>query len=203
MRIMKTLGLSAVLSSAASLAAAATFYTDLASFQGATTTNVESFENAYAVQQSFTFADFTMSETGGGTNQIGAGTPPFSSTGVVSGTGNALYQDNGSSVLNFNGFSSAFTAFGLWMTATTATTVTISGSVDSTFDLTADTPLFFGVTEIAGLSSLAFSASGSPSLVIVDDVYTGTISAVPLPAAGMLLLAGLGGIAALRRRKTS
>ncbi len=190
-----------VISSVASLASAATFFSDLASFQAATTTTVESFENAYAVQPSFTFTGFTISETNGTTNQIGAGTPPFSSTGVVSGTGNALYQDNGDSLLNFTAFSSPFTAFGLWMTASQAATVTVSGSVASTFDLTADTPQFFGVTDIGGLTSINFSASGSPSIVAVDDVYTGTISAVPLPAGGVLLLAGLGGLVALRRRK--
>ncbi|MFL4471247.1 VPLPA-CTERM sorting domain-containing protein [Tateyamaria armeniaca] len=203
MSILKTLGLSIVISGVASLASAATFYSDLASFQAATTTTVESFEDPYALQPSFTFADFTISETNGAVNQIGAGTPPFSSTGVVSGTGNALYEDNGASLLNFNGFSSAFTAFGLWMTSTVATTVTVSGSAASTFDLVANTPQFFGVTDIGGLSSVIFSASGSPSLVIVDDVYTGTVSAIPLPAGGILLLAGLGGLAALRRRKKS
>ena len=50
-----------------------------------------------------------------------------------------------------------------------------------------------------GLYALQFGATGTADTLggLIDNV---SISAVPLPAAGWMLLAGLGGIAMVRRR---
>ena len=53
----------------------------------------------------------------------------------------------------------------------------------------------------AGFDRLVFSA-GKPALEYANLRVSPQISAVPLPAGGLLLLGALAGIAALRRRKT-
>lgn len=64
---------------------------------------------------------------------------------------------------------------------------------------------FYGPT-----SGYSNDVNGAASALIRDNLsgngavnYAFTVSAVPLPAAGWMLLAGLGGIAAMRRRKAS
>ena len=58
----------------------------------------------------------------------------------------------------------------------------------------------FSVT-MAGPDTLSFSGVGDNDSLggLLDDV---SISAVPLPAGGLLLLGALGGLAAMRRRKS-
>lgn len=51
------------------------------------------------------------------------------------------------------------------------------------------------------VTSLTFSTNGGGN-VRLDDLAIDGPSPVPLPAAGLMLLAGLGGLAALRKRKT-
>ncbi|GAA3873423.1 VPLPA-CTERM sorting domain-containing protein [Celeribacter arenosi] len=54
---------------------------------------------------------------------------------------------------------------------------------------------------LTGVTSVLFvNKSGGSSRI--DDINVSTISEVPLPASGLLLLAGLGGLAMKRRRKS-
>lgn len=191
-----------LIAATAGTASAATFFNDLGTFLAATTTTtVETFEDPRQVAASVTLEDFTVSETDG-TNRISVGTPASFGFGIVSGSGVVSYDDNESSLLVFDDFSSPFTAFGLWLTTEFAATVTVGGSVSSSFNLDAETPTFFGVSDTAALSSVSFDVSGFPG-VEVDDVYTGNASVVPLPAAGVLMIGALGGLAALGRRKAA
>jgi hypothetical protein len=52
------------------------------------------------------------------------------------------------------------------------------------------------------VTSLTFSTNGGGN-VRLDDLAIAEPSPVPLPAAGLMLLAGLGGLASLRRRKSA
>lgn len=61
--------------------------------------------------------------------------------------------------------------------------------------------LFDDITSVS--FSTTTTAKKGDAQARMDNVVVSVPSAVPLPAAGWLMLAGLGGIAALRRRKTA
>ncbi len=46
------------------------------------------------------------------------------------------------------------------------------------------------------------SQEGSDNSAVVEAIFTSEIAPIPLPAAGWLMVAGLGGLAAMRRRKS-
>jgi hypothetical protein len=84
-------------------------------------------------------------------------------------------------------------------------TISVTGSVTGSISLKDDrVPVFFGVTESSGISSLFLTHSPNGVPVVIDDFYTGqalAMAPIPLPASGVLLLAGLGGMALTKRRK--
>lgn len=194
---------------------AATFFSDLASFQNATTNlSVDSFEDnpRFTSTDPIVRDDYTVVETGLLDNIIGIGSPPFQGFGVVSGTGSAIYNPDVSSLLEFSAFTTGTTAFGFWLThafyagppAERDVTVTVTGSVSTSFTVRSDeNAVFFGVTEEAGISDLKFQLGSSAQPIEFDDVYTGQAApaVVPLPAAGLMLLAGIGGLAMVRSKR--
>jgi len=211
---MKFLSICLVLIFSAGLSASAsasTFFTDRTSFDAITTTTLEDFEsfgeplNTFNVTESL--PDFTASETSGTPNRIGVIDKTFNDDvfafAVTSGSNALAYDDNGASIGSLFNFSSPITALGLNIATSEGAVVSISGPglTATTISTTANTPLFFGIIDLAGITSLAFNVSGGPN-VGFDDVAYGT-AVVPLPAALPLfasVLAGLGFFGWRRKR---
>ena len=183
--------------------AAPVYFTDRASFDAAAGggLNYESFEADFAVADTIVFAGFTVSETLGinGLGQL-RDFPGLVDGAITDGTGALGYDDNGDSVGTFFSFASPITAFGLDITTKPGSTVTIGGSVSDSLALTSDTPLFWGVIDMDGITSISFNASGEP-LVGFDAVSFGQ-AVIPAPGAIVLGAIGVGLIGWLRRRRT-
>jgi len=183
--------------------AAPVYFTDRASFDAAAGTglNFESFEADFATADTIVFAGFTVSETLG-INILAQlrNFPGVLDAAITDGTGALSYDDNDDSVGTFFSFVSPITAFGLDITTSPDSTVTIGGSISDSLVLTADTPSFWGVIDMDGITSISFDASGGP-LVGFDAVSYGQ-AVIPAPGAILLGSIGAGLVGWLRRRRT-
>ena len=82
-----------------------------------------------------------------------------------------------------------------------------SGASFPSFSSGTDSAFFFGITDLAGISSIAFSAdSTSPGGFVeefgIDNVNIAANSAVPVPAAVWLMGSALLGLAGFKRKKS-
>ncbi|UCG59887.1 MAG: hypothetical protein JSU70_10275 [Phycisphaerales bacterium] len=185
--------------------AAPVYFTDRPSFDVAAGggLNFESFEADFPVAETIVFAGFTVSETLG-VNALGQlrDFPGVVDGAITDGTGALGYDDNGDSIATFFSFASPITAFGLDIASNPGSTVTIGGSVSDTIVLGTDVASFWGVIDLAGLTSITFNASGEPN-VGFDAVSYGQADGV-IPAPGAIVLGGIGMslVGWLRRRRT-
>ncbi|MEE4216116.1 MAG: IPTL-CTERM sorting domain-containing protein [Xanthomonadales bacterium] len=144
--------------------AAPTYYTDRATFEAAAGAGLsfESFESQFGVGATLIFTDFSVSESGG-TNALApaSGFAPFA---ITDGAQALAYDDNGASIGTFFGFVTPVEAFGLDLSTSEGSTVTIGGDVGDSVVLTAQTPAFWGVIDPDGISSISFDASGGPNV---------------------------------------
>lgn len=183
--------------------AAPVYFTDRASFDAATGggLNFESFEADFAVADTIVFAGFTVSETLG-IDALGQlrDFPGLVDGAITDGTGALVYDDNGESIGTFFSFASPITAFGLDIATSPGSTVAIGGSVSDNLTLIDNTPSFWGVIDIAGITSITFDASGGPN-VGFDAISFGQ-AVIPAPGAILLGTIGVSLVGWLRRRKT-
>jgi len=190
---------------AAQPVAAATFFDNEAAYTAAATTEVtDDFESYGSISGTTTLVlnEFTATEDPGqpGVAILGGSTFGF---GVTSGSFGLVYDDNSpttDSIVTWDAFSSSYTAMGFFMATSEDSSVDISGSVSTTFDLVANTPTFFGVIDTAPITSLVFDVTGGPN-VVFDDFRAGQgqTPVIPLPASVLLLGAGLASLTGLRR----
>ncbi|WP_425039573.1 VPLPA-CTERM sorting domain-containing protein [Primorskyibacter sp. S187A] len=151
-----------------------------------------------AVGNTLTFADFTLTHSGGGLTLFGSNS--LTRTEGVQGLG---FSGNGSVTFTF---ASTINAFGIDWSSFDQTSTVVDYSDDggnSLSDLfvpvTNAGAGFFGIIDTGGFSSVTFNVSQTEILEF-DNIAWGTVAPVPLPAGLPLLLAGLGGLAMLRRR---
>ena len=121
------------------------------------------------------------------------------------GSDSALwYYDNGASLLELV-FNTEVTALSFYLSSDDSSDITVTlntGDVQTAASASSD-PTFFGLVSDTPFSSLTLGAAGSPAIGI-DLMKFGTVPApVPLPASGVLLMAGLGALALRRRRKAA
>lgn len=138
--------------------------------------------------------------------------------GTIDGSGSAgrsFFSGGGATGITFR-FSSLVTAAGLvWTDGTGSTTFRAFDDADDLIgELTVsvatggitgqtDEDTFFGIKSAGGIRSIFVSNSGGGievDHVQYGDMATSTTSPIPLPASGVLLLAGLAGLTRLRRR---
>jgi hypothetical protein len=179
----------------------------------------EDFESFAAPQTSTTFStavgDFTQVTQG----QISAGlrilddaSSPFSGRRDMTNednSGNWLDSNDSKEVTWTITFAQTILSLGFFMTDIND----VSGSMTATFLNGGTTELVFGGASGAanngeisyitaffesGVSSITFNVDTANDGWGIDDI---TVSAVPLPAPALLLLGGLGGLAALRRKR--
>lgn len=209
---MKRLLLASALSVvAASAQAVTTSYTDVSNYAIATNNQIgfisEDFEDVPSSDDgvpTITFDWGTISEIGGGalnyvyvheySNMPGA-------QPAADGTDNALwYEDNGASLLEIV-FNTEITALSFYVSSSDSSDIAVTLSTGDVVTAASESsdPTFFGLTSDTAFSSFTLGAPGSPN-VGIDLMKFGNLAAVPLPASGVLLLAGLGALG-LRRRK--
>jgi hypothetical protein len=182
-----------LLSGAMPASAAPIFFSDRNAFNLAAGSGLsfESFEVNPKDGPIVTYGNLTFEETGGSFNNFtNTSLMPFFTAATTNGLNSIWYDDNGNSVANLTfGLASPITALGFDITSAQNGTVAIGGDLNTSLNLTANTPSFFGVIDLAmPLSTVTFSVSGGPE-VGFDAVSYGR--AIPEPAMLMLLSAGM------------
>ncbi|MGG7566381.1 hypothetical protein ACQ5SO_09500 [Rhodovulum sp. DZ06] len=186
-------------------------YTDRASFLAAIGASVDfDFESSAlsgtassGAASSIDFGDFAVGSSPAAVKVLGV--PAIGASNTTPGGANYMYLDTDiaftGAVTTFT-FDSTLTAFGFNYTSLApgagAATITVGSIVTI---VPSGSSGFFGFTS-DGFASFAFDSSDD-SAVGFDDLAwaeAGAVSDVPAPAAAPLLLLGLGGLAALRRR---
>jgi hypothetical protein len=204
---MKALLLAATIGAAATAApAATTYYSDLTSFATATNNmagfTIENFEGAQPASPFFFYswgyvAEFTGDSTVYTHEQDNMpGTNP-----VADGNGALWINDDGTGFLDIY-LDAPVTAFSLYLSSSDAQPVLLfsNGGWNTTAATGTTDPVFFGAISDTPFDFISISA-GRLADVGIDYMKFGSVAAVPLPASGLLLLAGLGAMG-LRRRRT-
>lgn len=205
--------------SVAGAVSAATFYTDVVTWEAAMSSTSPITLPTTSSTSSFVAGDLTFSISGSATNLIVGGSVDWSTK--IAGDDLAISSPEDVQI----DFGTAVTGFSFLVHEPTTNGGYVSDScntvcVETTFNF----KLFDGASEIGSFNFdplndvanfVGFSSLLAFNRIVIDDVTntsdneffgefrTGSIAAVPLPAGLPLLLVGLGALAAIRRRRRS
>jgi len=183
--------------------AAPVIYTDRAAFNLAAGGGLsfESFESNPISGATVTYGNLSFKETFGTVDHFtNTALVNFFSAATTDGQNSIWYDDNDNSVSTLTfGLASPVTALGFDITASENNTVAIGGDLNSSINLTANTPSFFGIIDTTTpFSNVTITAGGGPN-VGFDAVAYGR--AIPEPSTLALLGLGLSGAALFALRK--
>ena len=141
--------------------------------------------------------------------EIDAGSLSFSNVAGATGSGELQYTNVGDISEGADPFFLFDVGYFDNVAQFTATAIDTDGNESTYTELLQpgfDPQLYFaeftGSADFNDLATLSFSISTTGGQISVDGTLNSiSISAIPLPAGGLLLIAGLGGLAALRRKK--
>jgi len=196
MNFVKTLAAAALISTAAGAASAATFttYTDRAAYESALTGPISTYDfDTGAPASGVTVTGDDVNFSGGVLNDV-----------VNQGASADTLFSFDAPILGFGG------DWDLAGPGGVGTGIAITTMGGGSFVVTEEIPStlvndFWGFISDMEFSSLSFvegtQANGVETYTL-DNLTTGGVAPVPLPAGLPLLLAGLGGLAALRRKKS-
>jgi|GEM_PF-2245303 len=196
------------------VAAAPIYFSDRTQFEAAITgaLSFESFEGptypANLGTDAIDVGGFTFSVDGGrANNNIGHfnASPGSATYRVTEGLRSLTYNSNSVNYATFDAFDSPITAFGLDIATDVGDTVNVrGGTINSDLILSAYSPLFWGVIDLAGISEVTFGALNNyRSRYYFDSVSYGQaagLNPVPVPPAVFMFASGLLGFIGLRRK---
>ena len=220
MKTVKTIGLAAtaaVMMAATPSLAATVIFDD---FSGAAYQAVDTPSGSFGNTATVAFGDGTRTLTAdNATNNgiseaatslaVAGGFLSFSNDDQATGTGTVTYTNVGDIALSANpffffdvGVFDAVANFSAFVRDTFGGESTFSELLAPGFDPKLFFSQFTGTADFNSVALLSFSISSEGLTDATDGSLDSiSISAVPLPAGGLLLIAGLGGLASLRRKK--
>ncbi len=183
--------------------ASATSSTTLLDFEGSSFAGLTAGTNVWSTRDvaGFSIGDATFTVTGGTYQAVIA--PAYYPTYYDRGTGNVYHAERGANVVI--NFSSAITSFAFELSTIRrfggSATLQFSNGDSATASF-GDPLQFHGFVSDTAFTSVSILNPAGSDYILFDNVrFGGNVAPVPLPAGLPLMMAGVGALALLKRRK--